>query len=52
VTVTRLLGGMVKEGVLLQYKRSRLLLLKDLNSIDVKAITCQLNPHGRTSDQG
>ena len=51
VSVTRLLGYMAREGALVRCKNSRLLLLKDLNGIDVKAISYQLNPHCRTSDQ-
>lgn len=45
VSVTRLLGKLAVEGAVFQHRKQRILLLKDLSSLDIVSITCPLNPH-------
>lgn len=45
VSVTRLLGKFAVEGAVFQHRKQRIILLKDLSSLDILSITCQLNPH-------
>ena len=51
VTVTRILGQMANESILVQYKNGRLLLLKNMNSLTVEFINGQLNWNRRASDR-
>jgi CRP-like cAMP-binding protein len=51
VTVTRILGQMANESVLVQYKNGRLLLLKDMNSLTVEFINVQLSWNKRAMDR-
>jgi CRP-like cAMP-binding protein len=48
VSVTRLLGLFAVEEAISQYRKKRIILLKDLSSLDIVSITCQLNQHQKT----